>query len=276
MKFIDAHVHFYDINRPEGLDWPSESSPIYKTSLPQDLIAAHEPATPVACVAIETSRRFSDDLWLFELAKQTPFIAGVVANLDIMCDSFGTRLKQGLKNEKFKGIRLRPISEIPLNSELLSKHLELLPPEANIVEAGCPTARQLDEFTLLAKKLRKSKFILDHFGHPSIDGSAPSSEWVNAIKRFAEQENCYCKITALTQFAHTENAPSECYFPVLSVLENSFGSERLIYGSNWTPVNLTRGVTPNKNILLDYLADSPSKIEAIFFSNAVNIYSLKI
>ena len=37
LDIIDCHTHFYDPTRPEGIPWPRQGTPLYRTVLPKHL-----------------------------------------------------------------------------------------------------------------------------------------------------------------------------------------------------------------------------------------------
>jgi predicted TIM-barrel fold metal-dependent hydrolase len=66
----------------------------------------------------------------------------------------------------------------------------------------------------------------------------PTAEWLATIKAAAEIDSVYMKVSAVFEAAPGDiNAPApitlDYYQPHLEALWKAFGSDRLIYGSNW-------------------------------------------
>ena len=80
--------------------------------------------------------------------------------------------------------------------------------------------------------------------------------WTEAMQLLAEQANIYCKVSGLVESVADKTQPIphevEFYKPVLNLLWNKFGQDRLIYGSNW-PVSarFAKYATVQK-LVLDY------------------------
>ncbi len=66
---IDAHVHFYDPSRPQGVPWPNKKDDVlYQKTLPADFRKAAGPGVQVAIV-VEASPWVEDSGWLLDLAE---------------------------------------------------------------------------------------------------------------------------------------------------------------------------------------------------------------
>src|SRR5262245_1657434 len=79
---IDAHTHFYDPTRPEGIPWPSKTDKLlYRKVLPEHFLAVARPCGVVGTVVVEASSRVEDNQWLLDLAVKEPFVVGVVGRL---------------------------------------------------------------------------------------------------------------------------------------------------------------------------------------------------
>ncbi len=239
MKIFDSHVHFVDPNRPEGILWPRADSSIYRRHLPDDLLKASKPATLTGCVAVETSRRPTDDDWLVRLARGSSLIEAVVLNLQPDTRGFESRLEQALTVEKFVGIRLRPIETYNLQSPELLQSFGLLQQEGKTIEFGAKTLVLKESFARLAAQFDETTWILDHCGHPPA-GETLSPQWCDGIVEIAAVPNTVCKISS-------EYCEAKSWSPVLQFLIQHFGPKRLLYGSNWpvcTPtVDLVRATS---------------------------------
>lgn len=106
LDIIDCHTHFYDPSRPEGVPWPGKGTPLHRTVLPKDLraLAQHRPVT--GTVIVEASPRLEDNQWLLDLAKDDPFVVGVVGNIKPGEPAFETGIRRFARNPLFRGIRI--------------------------------------------------------------------------------------------------------------------------------------------------------------------------
>lgn len=261
-SLLDSHVHFVDPSRPEGLVWPAPDSPLYRPALPSDLAAVYGGRPPSGCIAVETSRRESDDRWLLQLAAREPLVRGVVLNLQADLRDFEVRLENALEHDNFVGIRLRPIADYDLSSGLLKDNLQRLGDAGKTVEFGARSGAQKAGFERLANSLPNLLFILDHAGHPPSSPDASFCAWQTGIREIALQPNTVCKVTGIA-------ARSERIF---ARLMETFGERRLLYGSNWPVCALSaQEMTANLACLTRFAGDAAT---ALFSANAERAYRL--
>jgi predicted TIM-barrel fold metal-dependent hydrolase len=243
-EIIDAHTHFYDPARPEGVPWPGKTDKLlYRTVLPRDFLAVARPVGVTRTIVVEASPWLEDNQWLLDLAAKDRTIVGVVGRLFPGDDKFADHLKRFAKNPLFRGIRI--------NKDELEKGL---------VKSGYVTdLKRLGEHGLtldvnggpdmpavvarLAAQVPSLRIVINHAGNLPIDGKAPPESWLKGMKQAAAGKNVYCKVSALVEGAVPRNqkAPAGVayYRPVLDALWDTFGPDRLIYGSNW-PVSDSR------------------------------------
>ena len=81
LDIIDCHTHFYDPTRPGGIAWPGEDSPLYGVVLPENLRALPKPRPVTGTVIVEASPWIEDNQWLLDIAKDDPFVVGIVGHL---------------------------------------------------------------------------------------------------------------------------------------------------------------------------------------------------
>src|SRR5512140_3444392 len=75
---IDSHQHFWHY-APETHPWIDLSMQrLRRDFLPDDLKATARPAGVCASIAVQASQALQETAWLLELARQEPFICGVV------------------------------------------------------------------------------------------------------------------------------------------------------------------------------------------------------
>lgn len=80
---LDAHTHFYDPGRPQGVPWPGkEDKLLYRTVLPGDFKKLTKNHRVVSTIVVEASPWLEDNQWLLDLAARDPFVVGVVGHLD--------------------------------------------------------------------------------------------------------------------------------------------------------------------------------------------------
>ena len=103
---IDTHIHLYDTNRSEGVPWPPTSDKVlYRPVLSQHFDAICEANDVTATVIVEASDRVEDNQWVLDIAKDDPFILGLVGRLEPNDQHFERDLNRFSADPIFQGIR---------------------------------------------------------------------------------------------------------------------------------------------------------------------------
>ena len=93
----------------------------------------------------------------------------------------------------------------------------------------------------------------------------------------AELANVACKVSGIVAYCAAGTATLETLRPYLDHVVEQFGTERLVWGSDWPVVNLGGGIEAWIAITRDYLADWPETDAAkLAHGNADRIYGVKL
>ncbi len=258
LDVIDCHTHFYDPSRPEGVPWPPKGSPLYRTVLPADLRDLVKYRKVTGTVIVEASNRVEDNAWLLELAKEDPFIVGIVGNLTPGMPEFAGHVKRFAANPLFRGIRI----QVQLVKELLQQNklddLKLLADyDLELDVNGGPDTPET--IARLAPLLPSLRIVLNHIGNVRVTVDAPPVEWKAGIQTAAKHQNIYCKISALVEGAARDGqeAPDDLAFykPYIDVVWNAFGDDRVIYGSNWPVSDMAASYETLQRIVIEYASE---------------------
>lgn len=231
---IDTHTHFYDPGRPQGVPWPSpDSGRLYRTVLPGHFRELAEPCGVTGTVVVEASAWLEDNQWVLDLARDEPFIVGLVGHVD-PGEDFRERIDRFAANPLFRGIRcgggdLRNVGQgsfLQDMEKLVEKDLEL-----DLLIGK----QHFGELFELARRLPELRVVVNHTGQVPIDGELPDPEWVEGIQRLAELPSIFMKVSALLELSKVQPAPADpqYYEPTLEAVWQAFGEDRLIFGSNW-------------------------------------------
>jgi predicted TIM-barrel fold metal-dependent hydrolase len=235
---VDAHTHFYDPTRPEGIPWPGKNDKLlYRKALPEHFLAVARPCGVTQTVVVEASPRVEDNQWLLDLAAKEPSIVGVVGHLTPGEEAFRDHVKRFAKDARFRGIRilwneLRKGLEQPRYEDDLKR---LLDNDLQLDVNGGPDMPPV--VARLAERLPKLRIVINHVANVTIDGKEVKPDWLAGIQQAAKHPNVWCKVSALVDGTRKNNgtAPTKVdfYRPVLDAVWSAFGADRLIYGSNW-------------------------------------------
>lgn len=235
---VDTHTHFYDPRRPEGVPWPSPDDKfLYRPVLPGEYQAMTRAHGVVGTVVVEASPRAADNDWVLDLGEKDPFVLGLVGNLAPGSPEFAQHFPRLSQRPKFLGIR---VNSGPLGAGL--EKPEYLADLKKLTDAG----KELDVngrpdllpiVAQLAKKLPNLRIVINHLANVRIDGPKLDETWLKDLQAAAKSPQVSLKVSALVEGASQGNRKPpddpDYYRPVLTAAWDTFGDDRVIYGSNW-------------------------------------------
>lgn len=279
IPIVDCHVHLWDISRPEGTGWiAKDNSILYRSFLPEH----HQPiakANDVSVVVIiQAGQSLPDNQWNLDItAHDKTLYKGIVGNLSpvIGTDGFEPLFAKLCQDERYVGYRLSGRYQETL-TDAFFHDLELT------AEKGRTVDFLLDKYTLddvseIARRVPKLKIILDHFGNLQWDGRPLDPEWVRKMHAVAAHPNVYCKVSALYGRVKKQPAPQDMVFykPILDLVFECFGEDRLVYGSDW-PVSETSGDYASVVRLTRAYFDAKGRavLTKVLHTNAIRFYGI--
>jgi len=140
----------------------------------------------------------------------------------------------------------------------------------------CYLPTQLSLAIDFAKACDDMHLVLNHCGVPSI-ATGEIDEWSKGIKALAELPNVTCKLSGLMAYCAPGTSSLETIKPYVDHVLNSFGSDRIVWGSDWPVVNLGQGIQEWIRVTRKILSNlSDSEAEAIANANAQKIYNISL
>lgn len=257
LDIIDCHTHFYDPTRPQGVPWPGKNTSLYRRVLPADLRALAQFRPVTGTVIVEASAWLEDNQWLLDLAKEDPFVVGIVGRLSPGEPGFAENAKRFARNPLYRGIRIssKALGGLLDEGRLGDLHLLADLDLALDVNGGPEVLPLAGRSAELVPRLR---VVVNHIGNVEVTASEPPAPWREGVRLAAAQPNVFCKISALVEGASRggRKAPSEpgFYVPYIDVVWGAFGEERVIYGSNWPVSEGAADYATLQRIALDYAA----------------------
>lgn len=275
---IDTHTHFYDPARPAGVPWPPPDDPVlYRPVFPPDYLKLPGAAGMTGTVVVEASPWVDDNQWILDLAARHPFIVGFVGNLPVGTPEFAGLLERFARHPVFRGIRIqgaRLRTGLAETGFLRDLRL-LLETGLSLDVVGGPDL--LPAVARLAGELPGLAIIVDHLAGVRIDGNEPPPAWRREMELAARPADVFCKVSGLVEGTGRRGgrAPTdtEFYRPVLDVITDGFGPDRLMYGSNW-PVceHFATLETVHRLVAEYYGAAGNTTTERVFRENSRRAY----
>ena len=129
----------------------------------------------------------------------------------------------------------------------------------------------LSQLHLLLSRHPELRCVIDHGAKPNIANNEFDS-WARKIAAVANSSNAYCKLSGLITEAG-QGWTSTQLAPYVAHLVESFGAERLVWGSDWPVVTLAGTYENWLDIAASLTPDGPVK-SAIFGANTCDLYRL--
>ena len=236
---IDTHTHFYDPTRPGGVPWPGKDDTVlYRRVLPAEYMKLAKPHGVTGTVVVEASPWVEDNQWLLDLAKDEPFVVGVVGRLWPGDEDFAKHLARFAKNPLFRGVRWTETeARYAVNGKTYFERVQALS-DAGLTLDLNGTGETFVYAAKLGARLPDLRVVVDHVGNPMIDGKELPEGWRKRLTDAAAAgKNVWCKLSGLKAVPHRTDrkAPTDpaFYRPVLDAVWEAFGADRLLFGSNW-------------------------------------------
>lgn len=240
MQVIDAHQHFWKIDRGDYF-WMDESvEAIRRDILPPDLQAIAPPLGVTATVVVQAAATVEETAFLLGLARQYPWIQGVVGWVDLTQESAPEALDRLACDPHFKGIRpmLQDIEDSRwVLQPIVIENLKYLATLGLSMDALI-TPRHLEIIHQLADEIPDLPMVIDHCAKPLIaDGKLPGGDWRLGMRRLSGHPQLYCKLSGLAN-EYGANWSAYSLTPVAQHVLECFGPERVMWGSDWPVLEL--------------------------------------
>lgn len=275
-RVLDAHVHFYDPTRPQGVPWPPPNQTVlYKPTYPERYLANIRPFHVDGVVAVEASAWLEDNLWLLEVADRSPLVWAVVGNIQPGHPDFKDALGRFARHPLFRGIRINAgsVSAIAAQPEALSD-LKLLGAKDLSLDILLDGPRRFPEIARLAAMLPGLRLVLGHLPLDPPGDEAARAAYRDGLRALGRAPSVYAKVSGVVRrIAGRVPEDAGFYKPALDRLWEAFGPDRVIYASNWPASDLIAPYPVLYRVVRDYLAgQDPQAGVKFFWKNAATVY----
>jgi L-fuconolactonase len=275
MKIIDTHQHFwnYDATRHEWIN--EEMRAIRKNFLPEQLAPILKENKVDGCVSVQVDQTTEETDFLLALAKEHSFIKGVVGWVDLRASNLEDTLENYRDAKALKGFRhiiQGQAAGFMLQPNLIQGLKKLA--TRNYTYDLLIYAHQLKEANEFIKQVTELPIVIDHVAKPNIKDSE-MEDWKKEITALAKYPNVYCKISGMATEANWETWTMAGLQPYLDTVVETFGTERIMFGSDWPVCLVASSYAKWLNGVQNYFNTfSSTEQEAIFAGNAIKFYKL--
>lgn len=299
---IDSHFHLWSLSLFRYSFPDARLPPIFRDFLPHHLQAAigdglyyPDEHKSGECSEMQIRLRFTSGVFvqvttgepkeadfIAGLAQEFPYIKGIVAWIDLT-------LSETAFNEELRRLKTFPLVKgfrhIVEGEDVDWLMREDVLKSFQAIEASGLTydllirPRHFHEALLIVKMFPRLPFVLDHLGKPNIK-TKEFIVWAEWMRKFGSYPNVYCKLSGMVTEADLDHWSSEDIRPYVEVALSTFGTNRLMYGSDWPVCILAKDLDykGTAQLLLENLVSlgvtSKEELTSIFSENCRRFYRL--
>ena len=238
---VDAHQHIWDLRSADYAWLQDAPEELHRSFSMEEVRPLMEACEVGLTVLVQAADNDADTANMTRAAQSAPEVAAIVAWAPLDDPDETSRfLNPDTRHPLIKGVRsLTHIREDPdwIISAEVSDGLRILEQLDLSLDYVTATPAALDHLPLLVRRHPKLRVVLDHLGSPPMAGS-PSElmAWRKALKIAGENSLLYAKLSGLyldrSQLSDPR-VPAERLRRVLEIALDTFGPERLMWGSDW-------------------------------------------
>jgi L-fuconolactonase len=272
---IDSHQHFWHY-QPQRDSWITDEMSVLKQDyLPAQLRRHLYDHEFEGSVAVQADQSEDETMFLLSLAEANSYVKGVVGWTELRSPALKDRLSYFKSFPKMKGFRHVVQSESKgfLGDTSFRNGVKLLA-EFNYTYDLLIYHHQLEEALDFVRQLPEVKIVVDHIAKPNIK-EGEKTHWELKMAAMATFSNVFCKLSGMVTEASWTNWKKNDFFPYLDEMMETFGPNRLMYGSDWPVCLLAGNYDAQLDIVESYVSGlSADERKAIMGENAIKFYGL--
>jgi L-fuconolactonase len=279
---IDSHVHLYDIEKLHYA-WMAGAPSLNHTTLMSDFDQAREKVAVEGLVFVEVDvdpgLHIAEAEFVAGLAEKDRRIGAIVAHAPLEKGKAIAANLEKLKHiQGVKGVRRLIQGEADPSMCIAPDFVDAvrLLPHYGMSFDLCIKHYQLVYAIELVKKCPDVMFILDHIAKPDIKNGL-IEPWRSQMVELAKLPNVVCKISGVATEADHGAWTREQLRPYIEHVIDSFGFDRVMFGSDWTVATLALDYPTWVDILDEVLIHASSDEKRHFWrGTAIKAYRLSL
>jgi L-fuconolactonase len=280
IPIIDTHIHLFDPTRPQGVPWPGRNNTIlYRPALPARYRDVTKGLGITGAIEVECSTWLEDNQWVLDVADKDTIMVGTVGNLEPGKPEFPRQLERFHKNPLFRGIRYGNLWGRNLGAELEKPQfiadLKMLADAGLELDTANPNPRLLADVVRLTDLVPSLRVVVDHL--PSLprpqdpDARATCDA---SLKELGQRPQVYVKVSEVLRRSDGKIAYDlGAYRAKLDEIYDTFGPDRLLYGSDWPNSDPFGTYGQVLSIVREYFTAKGREVaEKYFWKNSIAAY----
>ncbi len=275
---IDAHQHFWRIDRGDYSWLTNDMGVLYRDYLPDDLSPLIHKNDISGTVLVQAAPTYEETIFLLSLYDRHDWIYGVVGWLDLSAPSFPEQLDSLMKRPGIVG--LRPMLQDLEDSAWILQE-QVVENLKQLIRYDLPldlliNHKHISSVLTLMKTLPDLKAVIDHMAKPNIS-AGELNKWEEEMNALSQFPNIWCKLSGLLTQADPATWKVDDFTPYIQHIVRAFGPDRLLFGSDW-PVCLSAGSYEEAVAVIKWNLPETltlAEVDGIFSGNAKAFYKLK-
>jgi L-fuconolactonase len=238
---IDAHQHFWRIDRGD-YGWLTPAlGPIYRDFMPDDLAPLLARHGIGGTILVQAAPTITETRFMLAVAQATPFVRGVVGWVDFEAADAADVIAELAADPLLVG--LRPMVQDIADDDWLLRPslgpaLAAMARHALVFDA-LVLPRHLPRLRTLNGRHPNLTVVVDHGAKPQIRDRL-REPWASDLAAIAAVPSVTCKLSGLVTEATTDWQAADIR-PYAQHILDIFGPQRVMFGSDWPVVNLAGG-----------------------------------
>ncbi|HEY4935314.1 MAG TPA: amidohydrolase family protein [Puia sp.] len=267
---IDAEVSFWKYEKTFNYPLIRENKLMQQQYLPEQISHNLERNGIDGCIAVVVEPAEVETRFLSELAVTHPQILAVVGWIDLYDPNAIEKIQAFQQYTHIRGY------QIEIRKDPLPAHgvMEILQENQYSLDISLSSENVPEGLSKWLRDWPDQYFILRDCAHPDTK-KAPSKTWEKTIRELGKNQNLSCKLSGLFTHGNRKSWKPADFYPFLEILFESFGSERLLFASEW-PFLLLAGIYVQWKSLLEKFMERfrLEDRDKFFGENAERLYRL--
>ena len=270
---IDSHQHFWRYSQAE-FGWIDDTmANLRRDFLPHDLRPLLVAAGIDGCIAVQAPQTLAETRFLLDLARQQPWILGVVGWVDLQSPHVDAQLREFTGNPRLVGVRhiAQTEPERFLVAPAFLRGIAALAPY-DLTYDVLVYPHQLPAAVELAARFPHQQFVLDHCAKPDLR-SGELAGWRQHLRALAARPNVVCKLSGLVTEAPWATWTLDTLRVAVDLVLEQFGADRVLFGSDWPVCLCASSYARWVETVETFVATAgPAALAAVFGGTAATAY----
>jgi L-fuconolactonase len=267
---IDAEVYFWKYENQFLHPLIRENKILQQQYLPEQISQSLHRNGIDGCIAATAEDAEVQTRFLAELALTHPEIRGVVGWIPLYDDKAENKVEEFKQYTSIKGYRI-DAGRINL---IMPSVMDLMLTNQYSLDLSTDSKTDFPGLQNWLANYPDHTFILRDAGNPDAK-KPPSKIWETNMRDLAKNQNVSCKLSGIFIHGQRKNWKPTDFYPFLEILFDVFGTDRLLFASEW-PFLLLSGIYVQWKSLIEKFMERylPEDRDKVFGENAQRIYKL--